>query len=242
MAQGDSTSENIRRQRKQRNSGSPTSDQCQTNHHLHVPNTPPRMTHSIDEGDSMSPMPARGRTNSREYVNNYDKTFSCGQDDMVGFDIARHAGGWWENQQWYFFSAYVIALIFVGAAVMSVASLANSKLGLTAINVVHFLVTLFYLHWGKGAYDDEHGELSHMTLWEQIDGTPRATNLRLAFRVVPTIICYLACWEAGWDDWMVCAFNCIVWYLSLLGKMPFMNGVRIFGINAHPLLGKGKEQ
>ena len=202
---------------------------------------------SVNEGgdNMMSPRPNRGRTNSREYVSNYDKTYSCGQDDMVGFDIARHAGGWWEDQQWYFFSAYLIALIVVGAAVMFVASLVladDSKLGVTLVNVVHFVVTLYYLHWGKGAYDDEHGELSHMTLWEQIDGTPRATNLRYALRVVPTIICYLACWEAGWDDWRVCAFNCVVWYLSLLGKMPFMNGVRLFGINDDPLLKKDKIQ
>lgn len=241
------TSGSHSRQNKQSNSssGSPTQDQCQSssNHHLHVPTTPPRMTQISDEGDTMmSPRPARGRTNSREYVNNYDKTYSCGQDDMVGFDIARHAGGWWEDQQWYFFSAYLIALILVGAALMFVASLADSKLGATLVNVVHFFVTLFYLHWGKGAYDDEHGELSHLTLWEQIDGTPRATNLRYGLRVVPTIICYLACWEAGWDDWMVCAFNCVVWYLSLLGKMPFMNGVRLFGINDDPLLKKDKGQ
>ena len=236
MAQGNLTATmTIKERRKQhKKQGSSTS--------MSAPTTPPRMTHS-DDADSTSLGPApRGRTSSHEYVNNYDKSYGCGSDDMIGFDIARHAGGWWEDQQWYFFSAYVIAVVLVGLVVMMVVSLADSKLGGTVTNIIHFFVTLYYLHWSKGGYDDEHGELSHMTVWEQIAATPRAANLRMALRVVPTALCYLACLEAGWNvgwkgAWLVCAVNAVVWYLSLLGKMPFMNGIRLFGINADPLVG-----
>ena len=71
--------------------------------------------------------------------------------------------------------------------------------------------------------------------------TPGTTNLRIALRIVPTALCYLACIEAeaGWEDRRaVCTTNVVVWYLTLLGKMPFMNGVRLFGINAHPVIGQ----
>lgn len=205
------------------------------------PTTPPRMTLSED-GDSLSNHPVRGRANSREYVGNYDKTFG-GQDDMVAVDIALHSGASWEANKWSLFVCYVIGVIGMGVVVMMMVSLVDSKLGGTVTNVLHFFVTLYYLHWAKGGLHEDSGELDHLTLWEQIDATPRCANLRLGLRVVPTVLCYLACLEAGWnvgwkDAWFVCSVNVVAWGFGQLGKMPFMNGRRLWGINANPLLEK----
>ena len=188
------------------------------------PMTPPRMSHSED--DSHSTGPSRARLNSREYVHSYEGTFGD-KNDMTGFDIARTAGSWWEHQQWFMFLAYLIVLVAVWVFVTMTFSFPG-----TVTNVIHFFVTLAYLHWLKGGTHEDQGDLDHLTLWEQIEATPNTGTLRLALRLVPTLICYMACAEQGFSFWN-CALNIVVWYLTLLGKMPWMNGVRIFGINAH---------
>lgn len=208
-----------------------------------MPGTPPRLSHSDD--DSISPRPTRARVNSREYVHSYDGAYGSGNDDMVGVIVARDAGGWWVGQQWSMFTAYIMVLVGIGVVVgMLVSSLFPKEgrmacLTFTITNIIHFFVTLIYLHWMKGATREDQGDLEHMTLWEQIEATPDAGRLRFALRMVPTGLCYLACIEAGWkDDLAVCTVNVIVWYLTLLGKMPFMNGVRILNINAHPVINR----
>ena len=79
------------------------------------------------------------------------------------------------------------------------------------------------------------GELEAMTLWEQIEATPGTEWLRFGLRLVPMIICYLACVEGEWGDF-ICFLNGSVLFLCLLGKFSFMNGVRLFGINRHPAI------
>ncbi|CAB9507967.1 ORM1-like protein 3 [Seminavis robusta] len=212
---------------------------------LMLPQTPPRMSHGGENSTISSPRPNRARVNSREYIHSYDGIYADG-DDMAGFDIQRNAGSWWENQQRHMFLAYVIVLFFVGLSVEMIVSglvedISVRKASMTVTNLIHFSVTLIYLHWMKGGTHEDQGDLDHLTLWEQIEATPNTGGLRLALRIVPTVLCYMACLWAGFTDGpRLCIINLIIWYLTLLGKMPWMNGVRIFGINSHITDGERK--
>lgn len=143
--------------------------------YLKMPVTPPRMSPSNDDNDhSISPRPNRERTSSREFTHSYDGKYGAGNDfDMAGVDIRRTAGQWWEDQMWLIFSAYVIVLVVVGLVVTMIMSLFEdtrvSTLSGTVTNVIHFLVTLIYLHWTKGCCGWDQGDLDYMTEWEIIE-------------------------------------------------------------------------
>jgi hypothetical protein len=110
----------------------------------------------------------------------------------------------------------------------------NMKISGTVTNFIHFVVTLIYFHWLKGGTHEDQGDLDHLTLWEQLEGTEGTGTVRFVLRLTPTLLCYVACIEAGWGRAKgLCTFNVFIWSLTMLGKMPFMNGVRIFGINKH---------
>jgi len=214
---------------------------------LVCPTTPPRLTHSFGESDgdplvddTLSPKPQKQRCNSGDYRKDYNMKFST-NDDQTPLLLGQQSGAWWEAQKWTLFMCYVLGVVVLGVLSMMAVSLADSKLGGTVTNILHFCITLWFLHWTKGGYHEDQGELNDMTLWEQIDATENCANLRLAFRVVPLILCYLAClevgWNAGWKGaWHACVFNCVVCFFSILGKTSFMNGRRLFGINKHPTL------
>lgn len=204
-----------------------------------VPNTPPKLSQS---DDSLSPRPARGRINSREYTHSYDGSYGAGNGDMVGIDIARNTGTWWEHQQGFLLVSYIIVLIVVGLVVtMALAPWDNANINLklsgTVTNFIHFAFTLIYFHWLKGGTHEDQGDLDHLTLWEQLEGTPGTGTTRFVLRLTPTLLCYLACIEAGWGEAQIlCSVNVGIWSLTMLPKMPFMNGVRLFGINRHPVI------
>ena len=195
---------------------------------------PPRLARSDDTDSlgSIPPMRGRSRTSSHEYVHDYDKSYG-NHDDMVGMEIDRR--GFRQEQLWVLFTCYVIAVTVMGMAVMMVVPF--SKWGFTVTNILHFCLTLYCLHWSKGGWSDDQGELSHMTVWEQLAATKGARNLRFSFRLVPIVLCYLACVEVGWDAApLECALNCVVCMFSELGKTSMMDGIRIAGINGDPLL------
>jgi len=103
----------------------------------------------------------------------------------------------------------------------------------TVAHFTHFIVTLVYLHWIKGSPNFyEQGEMNAMTLWEQLESTPGTYDgaTRRALLIVPTLLCYFACHFANYE-WRLCVVNAIIWAACMLAKMPFMNGVRILGIN-----------
>lgn len=222
-------------------------DRSKTPPQVRPPITPPRLSHS-SEDDSISPRPARERVNSREYTHSYDGAYGAGNEDMIGVVVARTAGGWWEKHQLYMFTAYILVLLLVGLVVAMAVSSAPADKGaqfnlasmtFTVTNCIHFATTLIYLHWMKGSCGEDQGDLEHMTLWEQIEATPNTGWLRLGLRLVPTGLCWCACVEAEWEFWES-ILNVVVWYLTLLGKFPFMNGKRLLGINAHPVIDKGE--
>jgi hypothetical protein len=77
---------------------------------------------------------------------------------------------------------------------------------------------------------DQHGELAAMTLWEQLEGRSRIRNVKRTLFVVPTVLCYAACHFSNYS-YVVCVTNVVLWIAQMIGKLPIMNGVRIFGIN-----------
>lgn len=119
---------------------------------------------------------------------------------------------------------------------------------------------MMYLHWIKGNpadyMDGTQGEMNAMTLWEQIVSRPavelhscdkkKAANVIVGggegqgprgcaltatvLCVIPTLIAHGACHFADYDTRHVFA-NVAAWLVVLVPKMPFMNGVRILGIN-----------
>lgn len=100
----------------------------------------------------------------------------------------------------------------------------------TWTNAIHTALSLVYIHWIKGSLDDMQGEKSYLTLWEQLEATQDTSSLREALLITPTIITYAACHFANYNP-SITVLNILLWCVVMLAKLPFMNGVRIFGIN-----------
>jgi ORMDL family len=103
----------------------------------------------------------------------------------------------------------------------------------TCTNVLHTAISLIYIHWMKGSClypADDNGEMNGLTLWEQLDATPDTRALREALMVVPCLLTWIACHATDYQ-WTWSLLNCALWIAAMLGKLPCMNGVRIFGIN-----------
>jgi ORMDL family len=103
----------------------------------------------------------------------------------------------------------------------------------TITNAIHTVCTVWCVHWLKGSYLllDEQGELNGMTIWEQLEATSESGwYMRRSLFLVPTMLCYTACWMHNFDK-AVCMANLAFWTIAMVPKLPMMNGVRLFGIN-----------
>mmetsp|Transcript_17848 Transcript_17848/g.36679 ORF Transcript_17848/g.36679 Transcript_17848/m.36679 type:complete len:223 (-) Transcript_17848:611-1279(-) len=178
----------------------------------------------------------RPRINSRDIVRSYSGLF--GRDgDLMPFELARSEHtDWVEKGGFLLLGTYVGCICLFQIVVLAVLDSYNDTetlklhLSWTVTNAIHCLVTTIYVHWLKGSMFDEHGELAAMTLWEQLEGRSRVLNIKRTLFVVPTVLCYAACHFSNYS-YAVCVTNVILWILQMMGKFPFMNGVRIFGIN-----------
>lgn len=200
--------------------------------------TPTRVT--IRQDSASSPAPRRPRMNSRDIPRSYAGQYGAGSDDLLPFEIAR-AGGWWVEQQWFLIGAYILVLFVTEFFCAMLFGTPEDKETLhvmgvmitswTMTNALHLLLTFPALHWLKGTFtNDVQGEMSHLTLWEQLEATAGTGSLRRGLMVVPTLLCYAACHLSNYDL-NACVLNICIWAIGLFGKLPFMNGVRIFGIN-----------
>jgi hypothetical protein len=90
------------------------------------------------------------------------------------------------------------------------------------------------LHWIKGCPDDStQGEYNGLTLYEQIDaGTPWTATKKFLI-LVPTLLCLVACFTADYKPFYI-VVNCGMMAICVIGKLPQMHRVRIFGINSTP--------
>lgn len=178
----------------------------------------------------------RARTNSRDIVRSYSGLF--GRDgDLLPFELARNEHtNWVEKGGFLLLGTYVSCICLFQIVVLAVFDSYNDSetlklhLSWTVTNAVHCLVTTIYVHWLKGSMFDQHGELAAMTLWEQLEARSGILNVKRTLFIVPTILCYAACHFSNYSN-AVCITNIFLWILQMMGKLPIMNGVRIFGIN-----------
>lgn len=187
------------------------------------------MARSSPMRSPVRPQP-RPRMNSKDIPRTYSGLYGDGSD-LLPFELSRNRNTDWMAGGWWLLFTY-LSIIFVGQLVF-MAFLPNN-VSWTVAHFTHFLITLLYLHWIKGSPNFyEQGEMNAMTLWEQLESTPSYNGnggVKRALLIVPTLLCYAACHFAEYN-YKLCILNAIIWAASMLAKMPFMNGVRILGIN-----------
>jgi len=105
----------------------------------------------------------------------------------------------------------------------------------TTWNVSHAVVTFFLFHWLKGVtFTDEEthdGKYDKLTLWEQIDSGVQYTPTRKFLTIIPVIL-YLLTSHYTKDHTFSLLLNTIAFVVVLIAKQPFMNKMRLFGINS----------
>merc|ERR1711862_74846 len=145
--------------------------------------------------------------------------------------LARHQGPW-VKQKSSFLAAYiaVVATFQIFFAITWEDKPNTYVTSWTRTNGLHFIVTLIVVHWMKGSIYDEQGEMNAMTLWEQLEATEETEFVKRVLKLVPTVLCYLACQFSGFDP-KICSVNVIIWCLSMAAKLPIMSEKRLFGIN-----------
>ena len=174
--------------------------------------------------------PLRPRMSSKDIPNTYAGLYGDG-NDLLPFELSRNC-----NTEWMMGKKNGVLLLATYMSVIAVGQLiimafVDFYMSWTVGHAIHFVITLIYLHWIKGSPNFyEQGEMNAMTTWEQLVSTPGTFAQRRALLVVPTLLCYAACHFAHYESKLV-ALNVIIWAISVLAKMPFMNGVRILGIN-----------
>ena len=224
--------------------GTPTRPRLNSRENTHLGGgTPGGMgghNHGNSGGNSNSTTttPNRPRINSRDIPRSYSGMYG-NDSSLLPFELARKGHTDWmeRNEFWWVYLGGVAIFQLVVVATMDhllSLTLIPSHVPLywswTVTNTVHCVLTILYLHWLKGSQMDDQGEMSAMTLWEQLEGRPHTTSTKRVLTIVPTLLCYAACHFSNYDH-TVCVWNCVVWSIHVLGKLPVMNGVRIFGIN-----------
>jgi ORMDL family len=182
----------------------------------------------MDKSPIRQPPPARPRMNSKDIPRTYSGLYGEG-NDLLPFELARNRNtDWVSTAGWQLLGTYTCVLFMVHLTVLGLVDFSKSW---TVTATLHALVTMVYLHWIKGSPNFyEQGEMNAMTFWEQLDSTEGTSNARTALLIIPTLLCYAACHFANYNiKWSV--LNVCVWLICIVGKLPFMNGVRIMGIN-----------
>ena len=200
----------------------------------------------------------RVRLNSRDIARSYSGLYGDAHD-WLPFEMNRHATPS-DNQFWsivFFVSAYATVLVMLHSLIVvllvlmvggeptppdttttttsassssTTTSLDWKSLSWTFTNAFHLIITILYIHWLKGNLYDEQGEMSGLTVWEQLEATKYTQKIKSVLYFVPTLLCYISCHVIDYDLRLSC-LNVSFWLIAMLAKSPFMNGVRIFGIN-----------
>uniref|UniRef100_A0A6U1R7F7 ORM1-like protein 3 n=1 Tax=Cyclophora tenuis TaxID=216820 RepID=A0A6U1R7F7_CYCTE len=174
------------------------------------------------------PPPRRPRMNSKDIPRTYSGLYGYG-NDLLPFELARNSNTEWvANAGWQLLLTY-ISVIFMFLLVLL--AFFPWNLVWTAVHTIHFFAGMVYMHWIKGSPNFyEQGEMNAMTFWEQLQSTQGTANAQRALLVVPTLLCYAACHFANYD-FEISVWNIVLWAVAVLCKLPFMNGVRVLGIN-----------
>ena len=199
------------------------------------------------DNDSRQPSNDKSLPSKKQY-------YQAGSN-LLPFELSRN-----RNTDWFVEAGPSLLLTYMSLVITVLltflAFIPEPKVAWTLTNIVHMLVTLIYLHWIKGNpadyMDGTQGEMNAMTLWEQIVSTPSvhvhespsimlrkghvmmdggATGSgRDVLVVIPTLLALASCYVSSFDKFYAVP-NVILWGVVMLPKIPFMNGVRILGIN-----------
>ena len=127
---------------------------------------------------------------------------------------------------WVFYTLLflTIRIIFSGMGI-------SAAFAWTLTNWIHGVISFVCFHWIKGSpFIEDHGEFTHLTFWEQIDDQMQYTRARKFLAAFPLILFVIALDEGAWElayVWL----NLPITVIVMIAKLPFMHGVRIFGIN-----------
>eukprot|EP00550_Attheya_septentrionalis_P010313 CAMPEP_0198289218 /NCGR_PEP_ID=MMETSP1449-20131203/7482_1 /TAXON_ID=420275 /ORGANISM="Attheya septentrionalis, Strain CCMP2084" /LENGTH=237 /DNA_ID=CAMNT_0043987515 /DNA_START=261 /DNA_END=977 /DNA_ORIENTATION=+ len=200
-----------------------------------------RYDESDGEGENMGGN--RPRLASKDIARTYSGLYGTGGDagDLLPFELSRNRNtDWVDSGGWSLLSIYVGIIVATYLLIVLMGSVALfpdhvSSWSATLTNGLHALVTLTYLHWIKGSPNFyEQGEMNGMTLWEQLDsksqGVQKHNSNKTALFVVPTLLTYAACHACNYAP-LLSLLNISIWLVCIVAKLPFMNGVRLLGIN-----------
>jgi hypothetical protein len=173
--------------------------------------------------------PRRSRMNSRDIPRSYSGLYGFSDGDLLPFELNRHRDtfGTETNTAW-FLGVYLTLVLAV--QLLSLTVMSDMRSTWTVTNAIHLMITLVYVHWLKGSLYDEQGEMNALTVWEQLEATQGTKPVRQVLLIVPTVLTYTACWAAQYHA-HTSLLNIVLWLVAIAAKLPFMNGVRIFGIN-----------
>jgi hypothetical protein len=185
----------------------------------------------------------RPRLASKDIARTYSGLYGTGGDagDLLPFELSRNRNtDWVDSGGWSLLSMYVGVIVATHLLIVLMGSVALfpdhvSAWSATFTHGLHALVTLTYLHWIKGSPNFyEQGEMNGMTLWEQLDsksqGEGKHNSNKTALFVVPTLLTYAACHACNYAP-LLSLLNISIWLVCIVAKLPFMNGVRLLGIN-----------
>jgi hypothetical protein len=193
---------------------------------------------SVDDSlePSVKACSPRNRINSRDISRTYSGLYGQG-DDLLPLEVQRIAS---PPSVLMFLFMYITLILFVLLVVILLLhvtvgdAVEESQLGrasLTLTHAIHLTVTVVHVHWLKGSVFDPQGEMNALTIWEQLEARGSdAYAIRQVLLIVPTVLCYAACHFSHYEPLAVLA-NFIMLAIALLAKAPYMNGVRILGIN-----------
>ncbi|KAJ9079698.1 sphingolipid homeostasis protein orm1 [Entomophthora muscae] len=127
-------------------------------------------------------------------------------------------------------SANLILIVILKILFSSIPSI-SKELSWTLTNLTYNLVTFWVFHMMTGVpYQFNQGACDHLTLWEQIDNEAQYTATKKFLTSVP-IILFLVSAHFSRYDLSLFTVNILSLILSLIGKLPAMHKVRLFGIN-----------
>eukprot|EP00842_Homolaphlyctis_polyrhiza_P003917 jgi/Hompol1/4526/HPOL_000939-RA len=101
----------------------------------------------------------------------------------------------------------------------------------TLTNITYNVITFYMFHWMLGTpFIYNQNEYDGLTLWEQIDGGAQFTATKKFLTAVPVFLFLIGTHYAHYDlpTFMI---NFAALMVSLIGKLPAMHKVRLFGLN-----------
>ncbi|ETI45488.1 hypothetical protein F441_09869 [Phytophthora nicotianae CJ01A1] len=135
---------------------------------------------------------------------------------------------WMDSRGFWTFYIMLLASLYMA---MPIAFPSHGD-ALTAVNVIHGVVSFGIMHWIKGSPDDNSmGDYRELTFYEQIDQGHPWTNTKKFLMMIPTFL-FLAASVATDYDTRHLLINFPIWATLILAKLPEFDRVRIFGINS----------